>query len=395
LSSRKAPSSQRLTVGSTLVFVLRDDLSALLSEASARVDALAGDVSFWRDARVLLSQIEDPRAAELAERVQPLSKRARFMIVDGGRSYRVDSDGDLVLCDGETEYRLAQSGKVLFGPPRRPPLLTDPLLDPEWLLDFELGEPTPARFNGRAVVLLEAQLDSSAGAPVASVEALVDMELGFLHRFVKARNGVPFERQELSNLDFQPVIDPAVFVPELRPGVELVSTEERDARLFAASSHPRRPVCTLGGRECLVVYPGWLFDHHCPRPVAWQATTRGREQQYACERHVRLLRPRRGSPEPVAVALEAPRDRRATAQHRRYRQSRSVRRVLELVVFAMILWVVIAGLPAWWGIAVAILCAAVGVWILRLAVSSVRLGVVGFDRQMRARRLKWAPSGSQ
>jgi hypothetical protein len=90
---------------------LRDDLSTLLSGARSRVDALAGDISLSRDARVLLSRIEDPRAAELAERVKPLSTRAHFLIVDGGRRYRVDSDRDLVLCDGETEYRLADRGR--------------------------------------------------------------------------------------------------------------------------------------------------------------------------------------------------------------------------------------------------------------------------------------------
>jgi hypothetical protein len=68
---------------------------------------------------------------------------------------------------------------------------------------------------------------------------------------------------------------------------------------------------------------------------------------------------------------------------------------LELAVFGIILWVVIAGIPAWWGIAVAIPCAAVGVCVLHLEVSGVWLGVVGFDRQMRARRLRSAPSGSQ
>jgi hypothetical protein len=105
-------------------------------------------------------------------------------------------------------------------------LLADRLLDPSWLLGrYDLGVTAGAQVGGPAAVGIagrrKAVRRGSDGVPEA-MEALVDGERGFLHRFRGVEGGVAVETIELEDLRLDATIDEATFTVEPRQGVRVV-----------------------------------------------------------------------------------------------------------------------------------------------------------------------------
>jgi hypothetical protein len=102
--------------------------------------------------------------------------------------------------------------------PRDVPSRGFELLDPSWLVDYDLLGVTQERHSVRDVLRTRATLSSvkpvvqsRMNLYATDVEVTIDARLGFLHRLTEFIDGQPFLQVELRDLVLDPVLNADVF----------------------------------------------------------------------------------------------------------------------------------------------------------------------------------------
>jgi hypothetical protein len=146
------------------------------------------------------------------------------IVIDQRRgAFQVDHEDSLNrsqfwVRDGETTWTPNARGDVipLLGGSDRIPGLAPKLLDPSWLVAYDLSDVTPEECNGRNALRVHAHF--TAGRVMVlpeveptEVEVLIDAEFGFLHRMTGLVDDQPYHVLELVDLVLDPVLSPDTF----------------------------------------------------------------------------------------------------------------------------------------------------------------------------------------
>jgi hypothetical protein len=150
-----------------------------------------------------------------------LPGRYRIDYIDGGQKRRpVTTEAS----DGSKRWRIF-AGYVAVGPARPLPAAVAKLLDPAWLLDWQLTGGAPVIQGGRRGLRVRVgQRWGSEGANASEVpaEVVVDAELGILLQLTQEQSGQPSQQQTLTGLTVQEHRDPSAFVIQIPPGTKVV-----------------------------------------------------------------------------------------------------------------------------------------------------------------------------
>jgi hypothetical protein len=155
----------------------------------------------------------------------PEYESSERLVIDPRRgAYRVEHEDSLNrkalhISDGETTWNPNASGAFIASSAehRRIPGSACKLLDPSWLVVYEWNSYTPDQHNGRSVVRMRAGVSSSRvmqprpDVQATDVEVLIDTQLGFLHRMTAFIDGQPYHLLELTDIVFDPILDPNAF----------------------------------------------------------------------------------------------------------------------------------------------------------------------------------------
>lgn len=187
-----------------------DETVALLYGANRRVGPLSADLT-----------ISQPTSRHRATggvirwRVTQDGPRYRWELLSNSWSGRRRGSGppSLLVSDGTQAW--AQYDDRVVVTPYQGCLVSDRLLDPSWLLArYDLSVGASSMLAGRRTVLLSGARKSVRRGPDGvpeSIEAVVDAEHGFLHRFAGFDDNEPIEVLELSDLRFDVTADDSVF----------------------------------------------------------------------------------------------------------------------------------------------------------------------------------------
>ena len=157
-------------------------------------------------------------------RVTQDGPRYQWELIDhvGRPGRRSHTPASMLVGDGEREWAVYPDRVVVR--PYRGCLLADQLLHPSWLLGrYDLAIAAEmATADGRHAVTITGRRKTvrrgGDGAP-ESVEAVVDAERGFLHRFAGIGTGSPVETIELRHLRLDTPIDNTAFTVEPSEGL--------------------------------------------------------------------------------------------------------------------------------------------------------------------------------
>jgi hypothetical protein len=200
--------------------VTLEEMVVLLYGAAGRVGPLTADLLIGR------GQVDGGEGSgwQVRWRVTQDGPRYRWELVDhvGRPGRRSHTPASVLVGDGDREW-VVYSDRVVVRP-YRGCVLADQLLDPSWLLgryDLAIAAET-ATAGGRHAVTITGRRKTvrrgGDGAPEA-VEAVVDAERGFLHRFGGFATGVPVEKIELCDLRLDTAIDATAFTVEPSGGL--------------------------------------------------------------------------------------------------------------------------------------------------------------------------------
>jgi hypothetical protein len=233
------------------------EMVVLLYGAAGRVGPLTADLMIGP------GQVDggEGRWWQVRCRVTQDGPRYRWELIDqiGRPDRRSRTPAPMLVGDGDREWAVYPHHVVVR--PYRRCLLAEQLLDPSWLL-------------GRYDLAIAAEMSTADGRPAVSiagrrktvgrggdgapelVEAVVDAERGFLHRFTGIGKGVPVETIELRDLRLDTPIDDTACTVEPSEGLRwqdrtsarrhhLSRRVGRSGRPWVCDSASHRPCCPL------------------------------------------------------------------------------------------------------------------------------------------------------
>ncbi len=228
-----------------------DEVVNLIAQAGAAPVSVTADVHRWVDGDVArhgpppfpgagaLPGFYGPSA--IWSQLRAPHSLARLQVVMPGRRYRIDYLVDersslplAIACNGD-EVRRQYHDRVTVGPAEPLPPEFAYLLDPAWLLSscrLSLGGRAVSSARPVFRVIAEPEPDQQRDEADSSlvISALLDAELGFIHRLTSCVNGAPAVQVELRNVLIAPEDGVRDFSVDAGPGVPVTS-------MVAASTH--------------------------------------------------------------------------------------------------------------------------------------------------------------
>jgi hypothetical protein len=226
---------------------LASELLSLLSRAAHQLPALTAELHRWDDPRLTVEKLRSvwdttglaalrvPGAGPVADAVSGhlsvTHRVAQIQVAPGGR-YRIDYGSGwprrtprAIACDGQRRWRLYRDHLYAGAAAPMPQDIAD-LLDPSWLLGWQLSGGTDAAAGGRRGF----RVDVAGPAPVTGrpalilappAEAVADAELGILLRLTSYTGSGPAIVAELRGIS---VADPdqRAFRIDAPPGVRVI-----------------------------------------------------------------------------------------------------------------------------------------------------------------------------
>jgi outer membrane lipoprotein-sorting protein len=222
------------------------DLLVLLHGAVGRTTTLTGELRTWSHASRSQKAFQSARNVSMGGNMVHYTRRsdgveeseAVWSVVQGpGGCYRWDQlsqegSGVGVIplgtqgCDGERAWFVGHD--AVYVNRAHANMMESRLLDPTWLLTHDLEIIDESEVNGRAVLNVRAstretrQRSGGAADWAAERDIVVDAERGFLHRDTALVEGEPYDVMELRALVVDAAVDPAVFEPDVPPGMKVV-----------------------------------------------------------------------------------------------------------------------------------------------------------------------------
>jgi hypothetical protein len=225
------------------------ELISLLYRGGLAIQDVAAEVHEWADAGAAMEQARSaadaagffaagiPRpgylAGALSERVSDTHRVARIRIAAPDR-YRIDylSGGPkhrprAIVCDGQRRWKVYQD-RVAVGPAVPLPRKIAHLIDPSWLLQWQLSGGAEVTVGGRRGLRIRAVGSPGSHGPPSGfllppAEAVTDAELGILLRLTSYAGRRPAMRFELRDVSIPGAPADGDFRLDVPPGMRTVT----------------------------------------------------------------------------------------------------------------------------------------------------------------------------
>jgi hypothetical protein len=244
-----------------------DQLIGLLYRAGLQATELDAELHQWRDSAAFAQWLRSAGGRsgiggvqQLADALGELREESyRRSVIRAGLPdrYRIDyiegqpltRSWTSIACDGRQRWRVYPD-RVCVGSAAPMPRAFCALLDPAWLLDWQLSVGRDVSVDGRAghLVRIRPAWDSGRqGASAQPADAVIDAELGILLRLTYRLAGRPELCFELRGVSVRPPREPATFRIEVAAGTRVVPDTGRLLDAVNAPA-PVKKAADLAGR---------------------------------------------------------------------------------------------------------------------------------------------------